>query len=60
MTQLVDYLEQSNIISSHQLGFRKERSTEDQLIVTYADVADWVDAGFVVDLALLNFSKAFN
>ena len=29
-------LEQNNIISSHQFGFRKGRSTEDQLIVTYA------------------------
>ena len=60
MTQLVDYLEQSNIVSSHQFGFRKGRSTEDQRIVTYADVADRVGAGFVVDLALFGFSKAFD
>ena len=37
----------------------EKRSTEDQLIVTYADV-DWVDSVFVVDLALLDFSKAFD
>jgi hypothetical protein len=58
--QLVDYLEYNNILSCHQFGFRKGRSTEDQLLLTYSDVCCWVDEGSIVDVVLLDFSKAFD
>lgn len=60
VSQLMGYLEDNDLISPHQFGFRRSRSTEDQLILAYTDVSDWVDAGFVVDVILLDFSKAFD
>ena len=57
---LVEYLESNEILSPHQFGFRKSRSTGDQLLLAYSDVSDWVDDGFVVDVVLLDFSKAFD
>ena len=55
-----DYLEGNDILSRHQFGFRKGRSTEDQLLLTYAEVSSWMDAGYIVDVVLLDFSKAFD
>ena len=46
----------NNLISSDQFGLRKERSPENQLILTYSEI----DAGLTVDVALLDFSKAFH
>jgi hypothetical protein len=57
---LVEFLESNEILSPHQFGFRKFRSTGDQLLLAYSDVSDWVDDGFVVDVVLLDFSKAFD
>ena len=53
------YLESNKILSSHQFGFRQNRSTDDQLLLTYNDVTEWFDAGFTVVMLLLDFSKAF-
>ena len=33
---------------------------EDQLILVYDDVSKWVDDGFIVDVALFDYSKAFD
>jgi hypothetical protein len=60
VSHLVSYLEDSGILSPHQFGFRRSRSTDDQLILAYTDVSDWVDVGFVVDVVLLDYSKAFD
>jgi len=59
-TQLMDYLEANGILSPEQYGFRRGRSTEDQLLLTYDDISLWYDEGFVVDNLLLDFSKAFD
>lgn len=59
-SKLADYLEENDILSSHQYGFRRNRSTEDQLLLTYDDVGRWMDGGDVVDVILLDFSKAFD
>jgi len=60
VSHLVEYLELNGLLSSDQFGFRRGRSTEDQLLLTYDDISMWVDEGFVVDLLLLDFSKAFD
>ena len=60
MAQLVEYLELNNLLSANLFGFLKGRSAEDQLLVTYADIADSVDQGLVVDIIFLDFSKAFD
>ena len=55
-----DYLEDNNLLSSRQFGFRSSRGTVEQLLLVYCDVAKWVDDGKVVDIAYLDFSKAFD
>ena len=40
---LVSFLESNSLLSDDQFGFRSGRSTEDQLLVTYSEVADLVD-----------------
>ena len=56
---IMSYLEEHNLLSSRQYGFRKSHSTEDQLLLMYGQVSKWVDSGEVVDLIYLDFSKAF-
>jgi hypothetical protein len=60
VAKLMAYLESAGILSERQFGFRKARSTEDQMLLVYSEVAELVDRGFVVDMALLDFSKAFD
>ena len=56
----VEYLETSGLISSNQFGFRAGRSTEDQLLLFYGNIAKCVDKGFIVDVISMDFSKAFD
>ena len=58
--ELVTYLEANNLLSSGQFGFRKGRSIEDQLLLVYSEVAAHVDSSRIVDMMLLDFSKAFD
>ena len=53
-------LESNNILSSHQYGFWRNRITEVQLLSTYNDVGRWIDEGYVVNVILLDYSKAFD
>ena len=57
---LTNYLESNSILSPNQFGFRANRSTMDQLLLVYDNVSKSVDMGGVVDLVLLDFSKAFD
>ena len=54
------YLEDSNILSEAQYGFRPGRSVQDQLILTYEYVTQEYDAGRMVELVLFDFRKAFD
>ena len=47
VSQLTEYLEANGLLSGNQFGFRKGRSVEDQLLLTYAEVANRVDSGSV-------------
>ena len=58
--QMRVYLEENNFLAKQQFGFRKARSTEDQLLLTYSAVATEVDQGKVVDVVYLDYSKAFD
>ena len=55
-----NYLEANGLLECGQFGFRKGRSTEDQLLLVYCEVARLVDLGYVVDMVYLDFSKAFD
>lgn len=54
------FLEEENILSDHQFGFRAGRSTMDQLLIVYDEISKWMDEGSIVDLVLFDFSKAFD
>ena len=57
---LMQYLEYNGLLSDRQVGFRKSRSTEDQMLLVYSEIAAMVDSGRIVDMVLLDFSKAFD
>ena len=52
------YLELNGLLSERQFGFCKSRSAEDQLLLVYSEVAGLVDDDLVVDMVMLDFSKA--
>ena len=58
--KLSEYLEENNILSEHQFGFRAGRSTVDQMVLVYDSISKWYDEGYVTDLILFDFSKAFD
>ena len=55
-----EHLEQYNVLTDFQYGFRKRRSCETQLIVTLHDLVTAVNEGKQVDAFFLDFSKAFD
>ena len=59
-SELVSYLDSNELMSDRQFGFRKCRSTEDQMLLVYTEIAELVDKGLVVDMIMLDFSKAFD
>ena len=60
VSQLMKHLESFNIIAENQFGFREHHSCESQLLLTVNDIATAINNKLQVDLAVLNFSKAFN
>ena len=54
------HLEQHNILTDSQHGFRAKRSTETQLIQTIHDISKSLDIKETVDRAILDFTKAFD
>lgn len=57
---LYNFLDTNRLLSSDQFGFRQGRTVDDQLLLVYNDVTAWIDAGYVVDVVLFDFSKAFD
>ena len=57
---LTEFLETNDLIGNNQFGFRSGRSVEDQLLLTYNCITEWVDRFYVVDLILFDFTKAFD
>ena len=54
------HLEQHHILTDHQHGFRAKRSTETELIQTVHDISKSLDEKKSVDMAILDFTKAFD
>ena len=50
---LIDYLENNSLLSDRQFDFRRSRSVEDQILLVYLEVTELVDAGLVVDIAMI-------
>ena len=57
---IISHLEDLNILSDYQHGFRKKRSCESQLVITIQELSDSLNTGDQVDCVLLDFSKAFD
>ena len=58
--RLVDYLENNNLISSTQHGFRKGRSCLTQLLQHYDNILHNLTEGFETDVIYLDYAKAFD
>ena len=52
------YLAENMLLYNGRFGFRKARSVEDQLLLTYGDVALQVDDDNVVDVLYMDYSTA--
>ena len=59
-SQIMQHMEDLNILSDAQHGFRKRRSCETQLLLTLQDLSSALDYGEQIDAILLDFSKAFD
>ena len=57
---IISYLEEQEILSDAQHGFRKKRSCDTQLILTAHDLAKGLGEHGQIDAVLLDFSKAFD
>ncbi|CAH8456933.1 unnamed protein product, partial [Dicrocoelium dendriticum] len=57
---LVCYLENCNIITPEQHGFRRQRSCTTNLLIARSSWTEAADAGEGVDVIYLDFSKAFD
>ena len=59
-SHVITHLDNNNLLSPYQHGFRKSRSCESQLIITLQDLANSVNTNKRVDAVLLDFAKAFD
>ena len=57
---LMSHLEENNILTNLNHGFRSGFSCESQLLTTMNDLLTAYDQGKQVDIAILDFSKAFD
>uniref|UniRef100_A0A803T918 Reverse transcriptase domain-containing protein n=1 Tax=Anolis carolinensis TaxID=28377 RepID=A0A803T918_ANOCA len=55
-----EHLETNAVIANSQHGFTKNKSCQTNLISFFDRVTSWVDSGNAVDVAYLDFSKAFD
>ena len=60
VSQIMKHLQEHNILSDGQFGFRSQHSCESQLFVTLHDITKAVDNKQQVDTAILDFSKVFD
>ena len=59
-TKIMKFLDDSEIITKCQHGFIKKKSCFTNLLTTLEDWTSTVDQGYTVDIAYLDFSKAFD
>jgi hypothetical protein len=59
-SHVMKHLEKHHILTDFQHGFRAKKSTETQLILTVHDISKELNKNNIVDVAVLDFSKAFD
>ncbi len=57
---VISHLEEHNILTADQRGFRKGHSCETHLITTIEEIHRNLDKGQQTDAMILDFSKAFD
>ena len=58
---LCEYIDSNELSNdNNQFGFRRRRTVDDQLLLTYGMLSTWYDVGFIVDVVLFDFTKAFD
>ena len=60
VSSITTYLDDAGLLAQNQHGFRKRLSCESQLIMLCHDVMSSIDKKTSVDLAFIDFSKAFD
>ena len=60
VSNIMDHLDAYHILCDNQHGFRAKRSCETQLLITTQDIASALNNKRQIDLAVLDFSKAFD
>ena len=60
VSKIMDHLDNHNILVEEQHGFRSKRSCESQLIITCHDLVSELNRKGQVDMAVLDFAKAFD
>lgn len=58
--QLISYLENNNLLSTYQFGFRRKRSTELATTLLIDDIRKEIDRGNYTGAIFLDLSKAFD
>ena len=59
-SQVMNYLECHNILTTTQFGFQQKHSCESQLLLTTDDFARFLDSNTQVDVGILDLSKVFD
>ena len=59
-SQIITHLDNQEILTDKQFGFRKKHSCESQLLLTINDLAEGLRDKDQIDAILLDFSKAFD
>ena len=60
LQQIENFVQQNNVISKQQFGFRPGKSTEDLLQKLNTKIRSNLKGGYLSILLLLDFSKAFD
>jgi len=56
----MNHLDSNHILTDNQHGFRRRRSCESQLLITTSDIAEALNNRKQIDMAVLDFAKAFD
>ena len=59
-SQIMRHLDHYKVLTDKQHGFRRGHSCESQLILTIQDLANSLDKKSQIDIAIMDFSKAFD
>ena len=57
---MYEYINSNGLFNDNQIGFRLLCTVDHQLLLTYGIVCKWYDVGFIFDVVLFEFAKAFD